>query len=200
MKYSCTIIVTNYRFFVKIFIEMKKIYPLLMAAALVLSMTACGDKENGNTDTNSGATDSTLKAGRIGVGSINIAGYNETDVYGADFDNDGVLEFKISGEYISYNWTEGGNNIVNKADQWDYIEPLGTEMVIGPDSHFDGLGDAMFEETATLPALFFVGCRIKLADGIHYGWIKVRPVDGGLEWSECVYRTTPEATITTGKN
>lgn len=167
---------------------------------MVLSMTACGDKENDNPDTISGSTAETLKAGRIGNGSITIGGYTENNAYGADFDNDGVLEFKISNDYISYNWTEGGNNIVNKASQWDYIEPIGTSVVIDANSRFEGQGDAMFEDIASLPSLFFVGCRFRLADGIHYGWIKMKKVGNELEWGECVYRTIPDKSITTGAN
>lgn len=185
---------------------MKRIYAILIAA-LVLTMTACGEKENvDNTNTNtpdttSGATSETLKSGRLGNGNITIADYSYEDVFGADFDNDGVLEFKIDRDfdYISYNWTSGGNNIVNKEGAWDDIDPLDTCVVIGPESRFEGQGDALFT-TGTLPALFFVGCRFVMSDGVHYGWIKVKNVDGTLEWEECVYRTTPETSITTGKN
>ena len=56
--------------------------------------------------------------GRIGNGNINIAGTEWTNVYGIDFNNDGVLEFRLSdfsgatgtqtNAYISYNWN--GNN------------------------------------------------------------------------------------------
>ena len=179
---------------------MKRNLSIILATAIVLSMTACGEKENNVSDTDSGATSETLKAGRIGNGSITIAGYTEDNVYGADFDNDGVLEFRISNDYISYNWTEGGNNIVNKANQWDYIEAIGTNVTIDANSRFEGQGDAMFENVGSLPELFFVGCRFRLGDGIHYGWIKVKMVNGQLEWGECVYRTTPGVSITTGNN
>lgn len=178
---------------------MKRIILTLSAAALLLSFVACGDKETDEPDTTSGATSETLKAGTIGNGTITIAGYTE-NAYGVDFDKDGVLEFKISGEYIAYNWTEGGNNIVNKANQWDYIEPIGTSIVIDANSRFEGQGDAMFEDITSLPELFFIGCRFMLSDGIHYGWIKMKKVNGELEWGEAVYRTTPGVSITTGAN
>ena len=181
---------------------MRRILPSLFAVALVFSMTACGDKENdnGNTDVNTGSTAETLKRGTVGNGSITIGGYTYDNANGVDFNNDGVLEFKIDDEYISYNWTEGGNNIVNQANQWDYIEPIGTNVTIDANSRFEGQGDATFENSAALPELFFVGCRFVLSDGIHYGWIKMKKVDGQLKWDECVYRTTPGVSITTGAN
>ncbi|MBP5645532.1 MAG: hypothetical protein J6W95_06350 [Bacteroidales bacterium] len=185
---------------------MKKTLFFAALFAMTLGMAACGDKENttdNQADANSGATDSTLKAGTIGNGSITIAGSTADNVFGADFNNDGILEFRISGEgeyvYLAYDYA-GGNNIVNVADQWDYIDPLGTEVVIDANSRFEGQGDAMFENVSALPSLFFVGCRFYLADGVHYGWIKAHQVDGNIEWGECVYRTTPGASITTGKN
>ena len=94
----------------------------------------------------------------------------------------------------------GGNNIVNKATQWDYIEPLGTTVVIDSGSRFEGQGDATFENINSLPGLFFIGCRFRLDDGVHYGWIKMKYENHHLEWGECVYRTTPGVSITTGTN
>lgn len=184
---------------------MKKTFATLFSAILMLTMAvSCGDKENSEADTTSGSTAETLKAGTIGNGSITINGYTENNVFGVDFNNDGVLEFRIGGDgtdyvYLAYDYA-GGNNIVNKANQWDYIDPLGTEVIIDANSRFEGQGDAMFEDIASLPELFFIGCRINLSDGTHYGWIKAHHKNGTIEWGECVYRTTPGTAITTGKN
>ena len=179
---------------------MKKILNSFLAAALVFGMTACGDKTGGDEpDVNTGATAETLKAGTLGYGSITIGGETIDNVFGADFNNDGVLEFRISNDYLAYDYASG-NNIVNKTSQWDYIDPLGTEVVIDANSRFEGQGDAMFEDLTTLPSLFFIGCRINLSDGVHYGWIKAHYTGGQIEYGECVYRTTPNVSITTGKN
>ena len=69
------------------------------------------------------AANAQITQGRIGTGDITIAGYTTTDVYGLDFDNDGTnLEFRIAdfpgspnltNGYLTYDWTDGGNNIVN---------------------------------------------------------------------------------------
>ena len=179
---------------------MKKILNVFMAAAVMVGMIACGDKTEGEEpDVNTGATAETLKAGTLGNGSITIGGETINNVYGADFNNDGILEFRISNDYLSYDYASG-NNIVNKASQWDYIDPLGTEVVIDANSRFEGQGDAMFEDLTALPGLFFIGCRINLSDGVHYGWIKAHYTNGQLEYGECVYRTTSNVSITTGKN
>ena len=189
---------------------MKRIYTLLFAAAVVLSMTACSEKETndpeegGSNNGNNGTPASTIKSGKIGHGTITIAGYTE-ETYGVDFNNDGTLEFKLGvggNGYVAYNWTEGGNNIVNKADQWDYIEPLAANVTVGASSRFEGQGDAMFEDMNALPATFYIGCRFKLDDGVHYGWVKASRQDGrevSVQWDKCAYNSKPGEAIPTGK-
>lgn len=181
---------------------MKRLTTILFCAGMAIAMTSCG-KPDTEPDTDSGASAETLRSGKIGNGSITINGETANNVFGVDFDNDGVLEFRIGGDgtdyvYLSYDYASG-NNIVNKADQWDYIEPLGREVTIDGTSRFEGQGDAMFDDMATLPNLFFIGCRIVKADGTHYGWIKAHYVNGRVEWGECVYRSTPGVAITTVK-
>ena len=194
---------------------MKIISRLLVAAMLVFAMAACGDKEDdtptNTTTTNPGTNpgtdpgNSSIKMGSIiNNGSITIAGYTFTNVSGVDFDNDGVLEFRIAGDdqypYIDYNWTEGGNNIVNIEDQWDVILPLGNGASIGESSRFEGQGDASFGYILdTLPQSFYIGCRIKKDSTVHYGWVNVHSSSGQLSWGECAYNTTPNAEIRAGQ-
>lgn len=150
--------------------------------------------------------------GRIGNGNINIAGTEWTDVYGIDFNNDGVLEFRLSdfsgvtgtqtNAYISYNWTENGNNIVADPDMWDYVAILASGTVIDANSNFAGYGDATFQDLGTAPRHFFVGFRISLADGIHFGWaeavVETLGDDINLNWVACAYNTAPNAPVAAG--
>ena len=150
--------------------------------------------------------------GRIGNGNINIAGKEWTNVYGIDFNNDGVLEFRLSdfsgatgtqtNAYISYNWTENGNNIVADPDMWDYVAILTSGTIIDANSNFAGYGDATFQDLTTAPERIFVGFRISLADGIHFGWaeavVETSGNDINLNWVACAYNTTPNAPIVAG--
>ena len=150
--------------------------------------------------------------GRIGIGNIIIAGTEWTDVYGIDFNNDGILEFRISdfsgvtgnqvNAYISYNWTEGGNNVVSDPEVWDYAAVLTSGQVVDASSNFDGYGDATFQDLTTVPERIFVGFRILLDDGVHYGWaeatVSTSANDIVLNWGSCTYNTTPNAPVTIG--
>ena len=150
--------------------------------------------------------------GRIGNGNITIAGTEWTDVYGIDFNNDGVLEFRLSdfsgiegnqvNAYISYNWTEGGNNVVSDPEVWDYAAVLVSGQVVDANSTFGGYGDATFQDLTTVPERIFVGFRILLADGVHYGWaeavVSTSASDIVLNWVACAYNTTPNAPVTIG--
>ena len=150
--------------------------------------------------------------GRIGTGNITIAGTEWTDVYGIDFNNDGILEFRLSdfsgvegnqvNAYISYNWTEGGNNVVSDPEVWDYAAVLAAGQVVDANSAFGGYGDATFQDLTSVPERIFVGFRILLADGVHYGWaeavVSTSASDIVLNWVACAYNTTPNASITIG--
>lgn len=150
--------------------------------------------------------------GRIGNGNITIAGTEWTDVYGIDFNNDGILEFRLSdfsgiegnqvNAYISYNWTEGGNNVVSDPEVWDYAAVLASGQVVDANSTFGGYGDATFQDLTTVPERIFVGFRILLADGVHYGWaeavVSTSAADIVLNWVACSYNTTPNAPVTIG--
>lgn len=177
-----------------------------MAATLVFAMVACGEKENtpsesSNPGTNP-ETENPIKAGKFTSGSITIAGETVNNVFGMDFNNDGKLEFRISGEvpyvYLSYDY-DSQNNIVNKAEQWDYIEIFGAGVPINETCLFQGYGDGSFDNFSNLPGEFYIGLRIKLTDGMHYAWAKVLKGDDQLTWSECFYNSKPDTEIKTGQ-
>ncbi len=150
--------------------------------------------------------------GRIGTGNITIAGTEWTNVYGIDFNNDGILEFRLSdfsgvegnqvNAYISYNWTEGGNNVVSDPEVWDYAAVLAAGQVVDANSTFGGYGDATFQDLTNVPERIFVGFRILLSDGVHYGWaeavVSTSASDIVLNWVACAYNTTPNAPVTIG--
>lgn len=158
------------------------------------------------------AANAQITQGRIGTGSITIAGSTTTDVYGLDFDNDGTnLEFRISdfsgspnltNGYLSYNWTDGGNNIVNETGVWDYMAILASGVTVGSTSEFEGAGDGMFNVSNLTAGAHYMGFRISLSDGVHYGWAQFTVAENGsdydLTWNKCYYNATVGASIETG--
>ena len=184
---------------------------LLLAASLV----ACGDKDNdkstnpdtvsGSTrpdeetpDTTSGSTrpaEGAIVKGRIGTGTFTLDGQTEQNVYGIDFNKDGVLEYRIvsAGEGLMYD--AAGNNVVISSG---VIATLAKHTSINASSYFAGDGNSSLPALGSLPEKFYVGCRFTLSDGIHYGWVKVKYDDGELEWDKCAYNTSLSSSITAG--
>lgn len=169
---------------------------LFLAASMLLLATASAQIANG----------------RIGNGNINIAGTEWTDVYGIDFNNDGILEFRLSdyesaglytNAYISYNWTEGGNNIIADPEVWDYAGILSANDVIDEHGNFAGYGDATFDDLLNAPSVIYVGFRILLSDGVHYGWASANVYPSAnnvdVQWTACAYNTVPGAAIAAGQ-
>lgn len=185
---------------------MKNIWRTLVAVMLIGSMAACGDKDNDNDDapdTVSGATthEEDMAKGRIGTGTfIDYNGATVSNAYGIDFNKDGQLEFRISDDrkYVSYVWSENGNNIANAENQWDIIEPMAKGASVYSGCRWEGQGDAMLPDN--LPEKFYVGFRIRLGDTIHYGWAKVEYENGTLEWDKCAYNTVPSITAFCGED
>lgn len=185
---------------------MKTITRILMATMLVFAMAACGEKENNkpiedNVDGGNVDVTNPIKVGRIGNGPITINGETLNNVYGVDFNNDGTLEFRIGGEYpfyyIAYDFLSQCN-IVNIADQWDYIQLLKYGDTICDYSRFEGQGDASFKDPESLPTDFYIGCRVAIDNKIHYGWIKVENTGQNLNWKECAYNSNPSEGIKAG--
>ena len=199
---------------------MKKILGTFMAAALMVFMVACSDKDNGNDnqpdtttgattpaddepDTTSGATspaEGSVVKGRIGTGTITIDGQTYTDVYGIDFNKDGILEFRIVNDGTSLQWQPAdgsGEMVVGPAMSGDRIATLQKHATIGPSLHYSTSILADLPEVNSLPEKFYVACRLSFGHTC-YGWVKVKYDDGELEWDKCAYCTTPNASLTAG--
>ena len=189
---------------------MKNTLKTIAAITLISTMAACGnDKENttpANTDSAdvvSGATthEDDMAKGKIGTGTyIDYDGTVTNDAYGIDFNKDGQLEFRISDDrqYVSYVWSENGNNIANVEEQWDIIDPMEKGASVYSGCHWDGQGDAMLP--ANLPEKFYVGFRIRMNDTIYYGWAKVKYKDNEIDWDKCAYNTVPSITAFCGED
>ena len=200
---------------------MKKI--LYFAVALMmLTAVSCSKEEatnNTNTATNNGggnnggggtpAPVSTIAMAAIGNGTFDAL----EDVLGIDFNGDGTLEYRLTYSefensgltFDQYN-AETGTNVVTVSEQeWDHIATLAQDKEIGnnmtPNGYFS-YGDASFVYNI-VPGTFYVGLRVKLADGIHYGWAKatVAEVSGSLKatWEEAYYNKTVNASIKAGQ-
>ena len=196
---------------------MKKAF-YFAAALVLLTTTGCQKDEttNGNATTNNanGGTSSSIAQAVIGTGSFGA--FN--DVPGMDFNGDGVLEYRIMDEEFSGSTlrfdemdAEQGTNVVTVAEAGaggqylhDHIVNLAANAVIGPNmdpNGYYGLGDAYFFEPTV--GTWYVGLRVKLSDGIHYGWAKVNmtKVDEffNANWVEAYYNKTAGATIKAGQ-
>lgn len=177
-------------------IIMKKIY-ILLFAALLSSMTV----------------DAQVTQGRVGNGNITIYGTPWNNVYGLDFDNDGTLEIRISdfestptiyNGAFSYNYEDNGTNILADANMWDYVGVLDAGVTVGAAnaSLFAGYGDAYFDGSNITTGVHYMGFRIKLSDGIHYGYAKYTMTQEGgnyrATFNNCYYNATAGASIVTG--
>ena len=142
-----------------------------------------------------------IRQGVIGNGVFEDSDGNPSTVYGLDFNDDGHLEFKLStysitNDYIIYNWTDGGNNVCNSSMGWDYAAALSQGTAIGPSSNWEGQGDCMVN--STYPSQYFLGFRIRLDDGVHYGWAMVNVSSTELNWVKIYYQATPGMAINAG--
>lgn len=146
--------------------------------------------------------------GRIGNGTfVDYSGMSH-EAYGIDFNNDGNLEFRIrdfesSTTYgngmVDYVYSENGNNIVADAEMWDYMGMLQAGTAIGPNSNFAGYGDAYFNTYGDIPATFYIGFRVVIGSGVHYGWALVNYSNNNATWVKCYYNATPNTPINAGQ-
>ena len=142
-----------------------------------------------------------IRQGVIGTGVFTEFDGTPTTTYGLDFDDDGHLEFKLStysitNDYIIWTWSDGGNNVCNSSMGWDYAAALSQGTAIGPSSNWEGQGDCMVN--ATYPSQYFLGFRIRLDDGVHYGWAMVNVSSTALNWVKIYYQATPGVAINAG--
>ena len=183
---------------------MKKTFRFLGIALVATSMLffGCNKTEETEEEPEQGNTSTPIRQGTIGSGTF--TDYSNTQIpnsFGLDFDNNGTIEFKISdgsriNEYITYAWTDGGNNVFASDEGWDYAAALTQGTDIGPNSRWDGQGDCMV--SATTPNQFYIGFRFKLSDGVHYGWAKVTVNSSSVTWDKIFYHTTPNMSIKAG--
>ena len=149
-----------------------------------------------------GALQAQITQGTIGTGTfIDYAGTSMPNTYGIDFNNDGQVEFKISSgistnDYITYAWTNGGNNVCSSSMGWDYAAALPQGTTIGPSSSWEGQGDCMVNETN--PSSYYIGFRVRYNDGVHYGWALVNVTASSITWVKAFYQATPNTAITSG--
>jgi hypothetical protein len=196
---------------------MNRIFRTLMAAVMVFSMAACSDDDHDHRpdttsgatrheetpDTTSGATtpaEGSIVKGRIGVGSITIDGQTFTDVFGIDFNKDGILEFRIvnDGTSLQCQPTNADGILVRGvAVSGGTIATLQKHATIGPSLNYSTTAFASLPALASLPEKFYVAFRLDFG-GTCYGWAKVKYKNGSLEWDKCAYCTTPNATLTAG--
>ena len=142
-----------------------------------------------------------IRQGVIGTGVFEEYDGTPTTTYGLDFDNDGHLEFKLStnmvtNDYIVYVWSDGGNNVCNSSMGWDYAAALTQGTAIGPSSNWEGQGDCMVNET--YPSQYFIGFRLRMNDGVHYGWAMVNVSSSAVNWVKIYYQATPGTAINAG--
>lgn len=142
-----------------------------------------------------------IRQGVIGTGVFEEYDGTPTTTYGLDFNNDGHLEFKlvsnmVTNDYIVYVWSDGGNNVCNSSTGWDYAAALTQGTAIGPNSNWEGQGDCMVNET--YPSQYFIGFRLRMDDGVHYGWAMVNVSSSAVNWVKIYYQATPGTAINAG--
>lgn len=187
------------------------------ATLMLLAVTGCQKDDTSDTDNTpaGGSTpESTIAQAVIGTGSFG----DFEQVPGMDFNGDGVLEYRIMDEEFSGSTlrfdeydAEQGTNVVTVAEAGvggqylhDHIVNLANGATVGPDmspNGYYGLGDAYFFEPSA--GTYYVGLRVRLSDGLHYGWAKVNMTGQdeffNATWVEAYYNKTVGATIKVGQ-
>jgi len=204
----------------------KRILSMVLMAAAMMLFAGCEEKEEAPTNTNGGVTrpadepdttsgstrpsddepdtttgstrpaEGAIAEGRIGIGSFTADGQTVQNVYGIDFNRDGVLEYRIVDNGLALTYDNIENNVVVTAS--GELSMLQKHSAINSTLNYGGNGNTSLPALYTLPEKSYVACCLTMSDGIHYGWIKVKYDDGELEWDECAYNTVPGATITAG--
>lgn len=197
---------------------MKHLFRTLMAAALLLTLSACSDDDDDHRpdttsgattphtetpDTTSGATtpaEGSVAKGRIGTGTFTLDGQTYTDVYGIDFNKDGILEFRIVNNGTALQCepaNASGTLIRGVALSGSNIALIQKHATIGPALSYSTSILSNLPSTASLPEKFYVAFRLGF-NGTCYGWAKVKYDDGEIKWDKCAYCTTPNASLTAG--
>lgn len=150
-----------------------------------------------------------VRQGTVGEGRfVDWSGTPIEGVQGLDFNNDGVLEFRITEGFtedgievenggLTFVWSEGGNNIVTPSeDRWDRISNLSEGTTVGPNSGWYAQGDAYLDVEASV----YVGFRFKLGSNVHYGWgwVTMDLYPAVAYWHEIYYQSAPNTPIEVG--
>ena len=163
-----------------------------------------------------------IVVGRVGNGNF-VSWDNQTIVgFGLDFNNDGVLEFKLSNSgfdvenincYIEYNASNPTFNIWaagNQDENWDIPMSLALNTSIGSSGNWVGMGDCSLvswlddSPVFTVGSVNYMGFRFKIGANTHYGWAKVvitgsEAIGYTANFQEIAYETSPNTPILAGK-
>lgn len=180
---------------------MKKIYAFILAILLTAGAFA------------------QVTQGTIGNGTF-VGWSGSSTAYGLDFNNDGTIEFKLSGNdwgtptlvngVIEFNG-ETNSNFTTDVDAWDLAAPVANGTVISSTADMHSYGDGyMYMDYYDPPTNFalnttqYMGFAIDLSDGIHYGYARLS-ITGSttttltVNWEAIYYNATAGQSITVGQ-
>lgn len=158
------------------------------------------------------------------VGNGNFVNWENQTIagFGLDFNNDGVLEFKLSNSgfdvenincYIEYNASNPTFNIWaagNQDEDWDIPKNLAFNTQIGTSGNWVGMGDCSLVSWDGISPAFaigttsYMGFRFKIGANTHYGWAKViitgsAAIGFTATFQQIAYESTPNTPIAAGK-
>lgn len=159
-------------------------------------------------------------AAAVVVGTVN----NMSQYQGSlDFNNDGTADFYFQSTtaypdidcincVLRFTWNEV-NNIWTEGNMeqggWDNVHPLTAGTSIGTNGNWEAAEDAYLVDmswaTANIPVNqdVYVGFRMQINGGTHYGWAKVRLTGSEstgftAQWLQCAYESTANTPIVAG--
>lgn len=164
----------------------------------------------------------TIVIGTVGNGNFVNWENVSSPAFGLDFNNDGILEFKLSNTgfdvenincYIEYNASEPIYNIwaAGPGDEnWDIPMNLTFNTQIGASGNWAGMGDcSLISWSGDSPAFAvgttaYMGFRFKIGSNTHYGWAEVQIAGDAAtgftaNFQKIAYETTPNTPIAAGQ-
>ena len=116
---------------------------------------------------------------------------------GIDFNQDGTMEFDITGmmglgDYITYAGANSNVYAINAAN-WDVAEDLLLNTSIDATGNWEGFGDCAVTGWGGVPDFIlnqdrYLGMRIDLAGTTYYGWVRVQVIQNGVDaWGDPAY-------------
>lgn len=160
--------------------------------------------------------------GTVGTGNFVDWENVSSPAFGLDFNNDGILEFKLSNIgfdienincYIEYNPTNPITNIwaAGTADEnWDIPKNLAFNTQVGASGNWIGMGDCSMTNWSDDSPVFavgttaYMGFRFKIGANTHYGWAKViisgtAALGYTTVFQQIAYESTPNTPIAAGQ-